>query len=75
MKGRKPLFEARMKSNGLPQELDSWYKNKAQEMSITVAALKRRALESFKYQVEREGVELIPKAVSTHDVTVEETVG
>ena len=50
-KGRKPFYAERMKPNGLPAELDNWYKAEAVRRGLKSGAeLKRLALEEWRKQ-------------------------
>lgn len=48
-KGRKPIYGNRMKSNGLPHELDKWYTEQARVMGLKSGTeLKRLVLEKVR---------------------------
>lgn len=47
-KGRRLLYDEKLKPNGLSVELDNWFHDQAKRMGITTSALKRIALETYK---------------------------
>ena len=48
-KGRKPFYAERMKPNGLPTQLDEWYREEAKRRGMKgMAELKRLALEEWR---------------------------
>lgn len=47
MKGRKLLYDTKLKPNGFLPEMDDWFHAKAKELGITYTELKRRVLVNY----------------------------
>lgn len=48
---RKPIYKERMKPNGLPKQVDSWFSKEAKKQNTTAMTLKREILVKYMNRV------------------------